>query len=136
MKIIVLHNVYSYLQDVCTIMDRNSSNGTFKGSLKLKPNVVYALENGDIVTFGQILVKFTIVKENSNNETIEKENNFLVPETPITSKRMSKGWMIPDSQSSPLVQSNTKTKPGNNSSQNLSLNNSSSFLAPSQPISG
>ena len=117
-------------------MDRNSSNGTFKGSLKLKPNVVYALENGDIVTFGQILVKFTIVKENSTNETIEKENNFLVPETPITSKRMSKGWMIPDSQSSPLVQSNTKTKPGNNSSQNLSLNNSSSFLAPSQPISG
>ena len=124
--------VFLFFQDVCTIMDKNSSNGTFKGSLKLKPNVVYALENGDVLIFGQVILKFSTVVDNMN-ETKEKEN-FLVPETPTTSKKMSKGWIIPESQSSPLVQSNTKT-PGNMPSFDLSLNNSGgSFLAPSQPI--
>ena len=139
-----IHAVIEGQKDVCTIMDKNSSNGTYKGSLKLKPNLVYALEHGDVVTFGgTIILDFSVVKECANINTTTEKENFLVPETPATSKKIrfreSGAWMIPDSQSSPLVQSNTKTKPEDTSCQNFSLesslDNSSSFLQPSQPMS-
>lgn len=95
MSISRIHAIIDGQNDGCAIMDKTSSNGTFKGNLKLKPNVFYALENGDLIKCGKINFKFVL-----------SDNNFLIPETP---------------------QVQVKSK------KNVSLNESSSFLAPSQP---
>ncbi len=128
-----VHAVIDGQKGGCAIMDKNSSNGCFKGTLKLKPNIFYALESGDIVKLGNVSLKFCQDDEKENSS-----HNFLIPETPTTCKKAMRNpndqsWLAPNSHSSPMV-SLARTVLPESPCQETSLNNSSSFLAPSQPL--
>ena len=127
-----VHAIIEGASDGCTIIDKNSSNGTYKnGTMKLKPNVLYGLEDGDTIKCGNSTFRFKAIEKKAEKFEDEKDHpanghNFLIPETPCTSKKNpNHKWIMPSSQSSPLV---------TNKIVNESLDNSSSFLAPSQPM--
>merc|ERR1711976_107168 len=42
-----IHAIISAEEDGCTVMDKGSSNVTVKGTLKLKPNVMYHLDDNE-----------------------------------------------------------------------------------------
>ena len=114
------------LDGLCTITDLGSSNGTWKGSFKLKPNLQYCIEkNNKEIKFGNVELEF------SYNDTDQKENStnkFVIPETPISTKSSKDVRFIPDSQNSPARVPNIPQSPLQDSL------NSSSFLSPSQPM--
>jgi hypothetical protein len=122
-------------------MDKNSSNGTWKGKLKLKTNVHYALEAGDELKCGNIVFEFRTSRSSSPaRDNDEKQQKFetMVPETPITNKKsstVSAGWVVPESQSSPAVLPRTSKKAPPSIPDSPFGANDSSFLAPSQPLS-
>ena len=70
-------------------MDKGSSNGTMKGTLKLKPNVMYHLDDNDEIKLGNVKMKFfkpESEKEKEKENTSTNEDSFLVPETPFQRK--------------------------------------------------
>lgn len=54
-----------------TIHDNHSLNKTFRDRLQLKPDVHYALDGGEVITLGEVKLKFEIIKE----ERIDEESN-------------------------------------------------------------
>ena len=118
-------------------MDKGSSNGTMKGTLKLKPNVMYHLDDNEEIKFGNVKMKFfkpESEKEKEKENTSTNEDSFLVPETPFQRKRVKDtnnsslgGSPIPESQS----RNSSVSIPQSPLQESL---NSSSFLMPSQPM--
>ena len=63
------------------IYDARSSYGTMKGSLKLKPEVRYALQSGDRLTFGAVSAYWLDGPEPATQEAKLRENIWIVMET-------------------------------------------------------
>ena len=155
-----VHAVIEADQDGVTIHDNKSSNGTKKGGMNMKPQVRYALEDGDRIKLGDLLATFKAVSRDAKNDNdvesnasdtlldddFDEENvppNF-VPETPVLSKPLiNKGRpslsdlsFIPESQSSPLPTSsmaNLKNQFKVPESPMSDLNESSFIAASQQP---
>ena len=86
-----------------TITDNGSTNKTRKNELILQPHVRYALENGDSLLCGEVAMQFF---------RKEEKENFLIPETPCTSRRarMEAETQISEDDVSALL--NMETQPG------------------------
>ena len=105
-------------------MDKGSINATFRNQKKLKPNVIYDLENDCTIKCGDISLKFSskdIIDQKENSSS--NENKFLVPETPIN-KRNPKV----DARNSPNLATYVPQSPLQDSLDG------SSFISPSQPL--
>ena len=105
-------------------MDKGSINATFRNQKKLKPNVIYDLENDCTIKCGDISLKFSskdIIDQKENSSS--NKNKFLVPETPIN-KRNPKV----DARNSPNLATYVPQSPLQDSLDG------SSFISPSQPL--
>ena len=105
-------------------MDKGSINATFRNQKKLRPNVIYDLENDCTIKCGDISLKFSskdIIDQKENSSS--NENKFLVPETPIN-KRNPKV----DARNSPNLATYVPQSPLQDSLDG------SSFISPSQPL--
>ena len=106
-------------------MDKGSSNHTFKNQKKLKANVYYDLENDNTIKCGDILLKFSskdIVDQKENSSS--NENKFLIPETPINRRNPKIDLRNSSQMATSVPQSPLQD----------SLDGSSSFISPSQPL--
>ena len=138
--------------DSITIQDNHSLNKTWKNNVALKPGVLYGLEDGDLITMGEVKVKFTrkLADETADADDTGAETGsvFNVPETPSvgSSKKSSDGagaLFAPQSMSSPALAASAKPQvpdtpetpsAGECSAASASGLDNSSFLAPSQPF--
>ena len=126
--------------DCITVQDNHSLNKTWKNGMSLKPGVLYGLEDGDVITMGEVRLKFSTkdFEEEQKKEALQSHSSpelskaaaFHVPETPAPGRRPA-----PDCESTPVPSlskpaiPDTPETPSNRSA----LDDSSFFIAPSQP---
>ncbi len=58
-----------------TIHDNHSLNKTFRNDLQLKPDVHYALEGGELLSMGEVKLRFTIAKKQDEKAAEKKEED-------------------------------------------------------------
>ena len=130
--------------DCISIQDNHSLNKTWKNNIALKPGVLYGLEDGDLITMGEVKLTFSRrpFADSDSAAAAKDKDAFQVPETPMPKKSVA---FAPVSQSSPAPNSSSSGKPpllipDTPESPDLAQRRStggglddSSFICPSQP---
>ncbi|XP_042219191.1 uncharacterized protein LOC121864213 [Homarus americanus] len=127
-KIVLQHKVLSNQHAVIdveeglhTIADLGSRNKTRLGKMILKPNVRYALQGGETITFGNVQTKYIVkpkeVQNNDSGSETGSESMFLLdgsedrPTSPVSTHRLSD--IIPATPATTRAHTTTTGSDGN-----------------------